>query len=571
MDHLSEVPATPGQEFVLSGIFKDFPSSPTGHFLEHLSSDDAHADHDIFTSSTVGSPQGCGTCTSLRNLTPDARSSSGRIRFGVESLDDLLGGGIKRGTVIDLAGDSSSGKTQLVLQLILRATLGLATVSSASHRQSGSSSSDPARSTIIPAPKFDQAESVVLFLAGPKTAGLQVTNRLRSMLYASYGFSENAVRSQAWRPRKEDSPTITQKRQRDASENFSEPVTLAALASIADRMFSNLHISFIPTIEHLQHMLTSDLRLLKERLATTNAPLGLIILDNLPSVLSVSQDSTFQGMMQRSRVISEMFTNLKELSAPAPAWRNQALPSSLGLQMGSAVLVINHLASGQTAARAHLIDRGLRSERDSSILKAAATPNYETQAFYSSGLQSTLYCLARNTEDHSAAADMLSENTDHDPLASTPKVAQGGPAWTSAVNARIILLRSSQNVPIPSATQGANAQVVGRLAVVRQVSLSFCAWTHSGPQHGPANFVITASGCESVNAEVVTCLAALRLPKSLIPELASKEEADKVPQVDNEIWSQQSEIPDEEFLQALQKVEAFCTPAERDTMCADGM
>lgn len=39
------------------------------------------------------------------------------IRTGLEKLDDILGGGLRNGTIIDIFGPSGSGKTQLTLQI----------------------------------------------------------------------------------------------------------------------------------------------------------------------------------------------------------------------------------------------------------------------------------------------------------------------------------------------------------------------------------------------------------------------------------------------------------------------
>lgn len=39
------------------------------------------------------------------------------IKTGLKKLDDILGGGLRNGTIIDIFGPSSSGKTQLALQI----------------------------------------------------------------------------------------------------------------------------------------------------------------------------------------------------------------------------------------------------------------------------------------------------------------------------------------------------------------------------------------------------------------------------------------------------------------------
>ena len=43
----------------------------------------------------------------------------GMIRTGLEKLDQILGGGLKRSTITDIFGASGTGKTQLALQIIL--------------------------------------------------------------------------------------------------------------------------------------------------------------------------------------------------------------------------------------------------------------------------------------------------------------------------------------------------------------------------------------------------------------------------------------------------------------------
>lgn len=41
------------------------------------------------------------------------------ISTGLKKLDEILGGGIKNGNIIDIYGESSTGKTQLALQIII--------------------------------------------------------------------------------------------------------------------------------------------------------------------------------------------------------------------------------------------------------------------------------------------------------------------------------------------------------------------------------------------------------------------------------------------------------------------
>jgi DNA repair protein RAD51 len=45
------------------------------------------------------------------------------IKTGLEKLDDILGGGIKNGTITDIFGASGTGKTQLVLQIMVNSLL----------------------------------------------------------------------------------------------------------------------------------------------------------------------------------------------------------------------------------------------------------------------------------------------------------------------------------------------------------------------------------------------------------------------------------------------------------------
>jgi DNA repair protein RAD51 len=45
------------------------------------------------------------------------------IKTGLEKLDDILGGGIKNGTITDIFGASGTGETQLVLQIMVNSLL----------------------------------------------------------------------------------------------------------------------------------------------------------------------------------------------------------------------------------------------------------------------------------------------------------------------------------------------------------------------------------------------------------------------------------------------------------------
>lgn len=45
------------------------------------------------------------------------------IKTGVKNLDDILGGGIRNGTITDIFGSSGTGKTQLALQIIVNSLL----------------------------------------------------------------------------------------------------------------------------------------------------------------------------------------------------------------------------------------------------------------------------------------------------------------------------------------------------------------------------------------------------------------------------------------------------------------
>lgn len=77
------------------------------------------------TQATPGSnSSGRVSDTTLR--TPAPLSPAAVIGFGDASLDALLGGGVPCRALTELCGESSSGKTQLALQLCLRVQLPVA-------------------------------------------------------------------------------------------------------------------------------------------------------------------------------------------------------------------------------------------------------------------------------------------------------------------------------------------------------------------------------------------------------------------------------------------------------------
>ncbi|CEH15006.1 DNA repair protein RHP57 [Ceraceosorus bombacis] len=85
-----------------------------GHEWEHAN----RAGESEQASSEVGTQEQSRSTAARRGLEGD------RLSVGDDTLDDLLGGGVRCGMLTEVVGESSSGKTQLLLQLAAATALG---------------------------------------------------------------------------------------------------------------------------------------------------------------------------------------------------------------------------------------------------------------------------------------------------------------------------------------------------------------------------------------------------------------------------------------------------------------
>ncbi|KDN52122.1 hypothetical protein K437DRAFT_272812 [Tilletiaria anomala UBC 951] len=622
------VAATPGQDEVSLTLF-DYSSLPPGAYptcsLASTSADAFLAEPTTGRQTCKKNAQAVG-CRSAE-ASGSRFFSEGVVPTGVKSLDTMLNGGLRRGTITDLAGESGSGKTQLIIQTIMSTLLGIKMVDALDSIDLFAD--DPQR---IPPlgdrrspepPHWEAAGGVALLLTGGKAAAHKVVNRLVEMVQTRY-----ASRTQERHPRQEQHLSFSQptssgifkgsgrKRSHKSMQTDTEEASPASRSGAEScvhirRMLQNLHIAHAPNFEALHRILHHTLPSFQDTLSLSStrgarhanqnsAPLDLIVIDNLATVLNEVHGNNVEGMMQRSRMLCDLSEQLKYVAAGSSV---DSLDEHRP-HLGSAVLVVNHLADALESTR--LFSERCNKLRDSTTFSLLADPasdlssdapsnfvepddlhappDFELQAAHSSGLITSLCKLdyASTGGSGGGAVDTFSIPAEANSNVASGKVAQLGPVWTSCVNARVLLNKTRQRIALPLSLSAADSagcftpstgQTVrqkhpnnSQLVCVRQAAVSFSSWCASGLElDEPAHFVITQKGLITVPPDSIQCSPAITVARDPISQGTAKAKTDPRQEVSpsedelgfygSEHWIDGSTLTEEDLLQAAQEAE----------------
>ncbi|KAK0525720.1 hypothetical protein OC834_005059 [Tilletia horrida] len=422
------------------------------------------------------------------------------LSTGDRRLDQMLGGGLRRGTVTEIVGESSAGKSQLALQIAMHAVLGL-----------GSDSSE----------RYDRSRRpngvAILTPQGEATA----SSLINRMVELAKAVPQRIIGSDASGSR------------RGAQEVDAHVKTV----------LRNVHVACLQDADALDHALAYTLPGLQQRLRSQQSrdigPVNLVIIESLPAFL---QDNTvdmnqFAGRAARARLLCSIADRLRCLCFDSS--RHSASPTSSGTgaaqpieDFGPAILIINHVSDAferETAiARAMLQDGHIpvhelpletiaaenRHVLPSTLVIAADAAlepplAFDLQSVHSSGLLATIptsISAAGVRAQRDASGQELPADMDDfaRALKGRLKLAQLGNVWTNCIGARLMLSRTSRRVPasiVPDYAQwaaesgGSGSKTKARLRVlpVRHASLAFSSHSPSGVgSDSQSDFVITS-------------------------------------------------------------------------------
>ncbi|KAE8212592.1 hypothetical protein CF327_g3781 [Tilletia walkeri] len=435
--------------------------------------------------------------------------STGEVR-----LDRILGGGMRRGTVTEIVGESSSGKTQLVLQMAVHTVLGI-------RADEPDVEWDPSR----------RPSGVAILTPHGEAAASSLISRLVELATALPQCRPRNAREgdgRGGRRRRQGTPASIH----NLEDSMGEHV---------DVILRNVHVACLRDADALDHALAYTLPGLQQRLRTGNerdkGPLDLVIIEGLPAFLqddSVDMNK-FQGRFMRAKLLCSIADKLRCLSLNSRSRNGNMGATTVEScvrheDYGPAILVINHVSDAFD--REAGIVRAVLQEGHFSIhelqLHAAASENertlpstlaisaesaldpplaFDLQSIHSSGLLSTIPSSVgaagiRPQRDASGHELPLELDDFARALKGRLKSAQLGNVWANCINARLVLSRTARRVPtsiIPSVWQGdkgleerkSKSQL--RVLPVRRANLAFSSFVPSGiGSNASLDFVITS-------------------------------------------------------------------------------
>jgi hypothetical protein len=463
-------------------------------------------------------------------------SAGALLQTGDARIDALLGGGVQRGSLTELVGErcvclpscfstlcshcctSSSGKTQLLLQLAVHTALGLASASLSSASSTPSSSSAAGRAARWHAPQG------VAYLS---TSGLASASALVRRLVeisdhsvlASLRPSSSAASSGAGAGRaKQARPSVYE----------AEEVELAR-----ERMLANVHLACVGDGEALEHALLYTLPALIHRCSSDAkdaaaaqqreeggggaAEIGLIIIDDLPALFQEDNNSgSMSSLVARSRMLFELADRLKVL-AHCGGREDASTVSSTSAEHTAttpkrrpiAVVVVNHVSDVFERERALAISSGrellslsssapasrsiadlprtLRTAREAGLDAPLA---FVQQAATFSGLYATNDALLEALRRGEDARGI-------DAATSRLKQAALGLPWVNGINTRLLLSKSPRKT---AGGAGEEGEAGRKEQQVRRATLLFSPFASAQKS---VRFVIGPGGVRSLEEDAI--------------------------------------------------------------------
>ncbi|PWN28340.1 hypothetical protein BDZ90DRAFT_259389 [Jaminaea rosea] len=422
-----------------------------------------------------------------------ARNDVDWVCLGDKLLDEAIGGrGLRKGMLTDVVGESSSGKSQLVMQMAVHAALGL------DHDDDDEDEE---------AWGFNRARasSVAFLLSEGDIQSLNFSGRMVEMARATL--------ARRWNERLRRTGLVV-KTEQDAG----------ALAAYLDEatalLLSNLHIAKVVDMDALEHAVMYTLPGLAARLeqppasASTSRPaappLGLVIVDNIASIYHpVEAGTSFQALIERSRHSALLANELRRIATTCSGGA------------GCAVVVVNHVQDcfeRENEAARRIVAQQQLGKRAKSGDRTRGRPTSSSSAASPAPLPPLTYA-AQSPFFTGHLATMLSAAVPHDAdqrvsLALLPthryKQAALSNTWNNCINARLVLCRSHVTLDDEGGGGGESRAIGvsmageegmkdeksklggGDIVALRTLHLIFSPWC---PPRS-AQFLVTQAGCQ---------------------------------------------------------------------------
>lgn len=445
-----------------------------------------------------------------------------------------------------LPASSSSGKTQLLLQTALYTALGLAS----DPLQQFEASHAAEASIVFRALKgYGMKErgarsSIAILTPDGSGAGLMMTRRLCEMC-------DYAIRERWYGMRAQQAKQCETQQQQEPSDRptfgagrFHDPddvevvdelvVDLERLIAISKALLlKNVHFLSIKSYDEVDHAISYMLPALADQLAsTTQSPLQLIILDDLPAMLLGAEPAgQMQRAVHRSQMICELSDKLRRLAlyCAGPAGHESS---------AAAIVLGNHVVDSfeRTKELAIPVLRSIweKSQRHSSsgegyaLFDAAGDPpplQADQQELFFSGVLSsahpTLLGRARSRavfRQGGGPTGKMSEEEIWNSVASGLKMAALGYQWANCISVRLMLHRTAKRIDWARVQDGSMKPLEDwedeegyeedekerqKMHNVRRAVLIKSPFVQSGALYEPSvDFVVLGRGIRSVRKQM---------------------------------------------------------------------
>ncbi|UZJ57493.1 hypothetical protein CBS101457_006813 [Exobasidium rhododendri] len=392
------------------------------------------------------------------------------LRTGDGKVDELLGGGLRRGCLTEIVGESACGKTQLAMQTALFTALGLTTLEEDDigiDAPIAKGQNDLYTSLrgcgIRPVPLTN---SVVFINSGGDTTSRQIIRRMDQMLRIMV--EERWVQSRRSSSRKKS--TKRPRREGDvgrSSGTFLEEEDCAstlrdAMDQAQKQLWENVHLSSPKDYESLEHVVTYQLPVLSSRIRRqSKVPIGLVIIDDLPSFfIEENDDAATQGkegwIVKRSRLLCEISDKLKRFAVSC-CGDDKTISSPFS---STAIMVMNQVidtfASNAEVLRTAVI--GSRSIHMESFLQGSTRPvlSSSVQEGFYNGVLASVDAFAIEEAQLRLSQSKKENQISHDKeeeevlqfVKSASKMASLGHTWANCINVRIMLAHTKRQVHV---------------------------------------------------------------------------------------------------------------------------
>jgi hypothetical protein len=367
------------------------------------------------------------------------------LSTGDSVIDELLGGGVRRGCLTEIVGESSSGKSQLGMQTAVFTAIGLAPISA--QDDFISEEDDDLYEALGGRGIRSKSETgcVAILNSGGAAVGRMMIRRMVELT--------NFLVEERWKlgnEKREASQTLKRRKTNSAEEDekaglFREDGKRSSLEEAQQmakaRLLDNIKLCSPKDYESLEHTVSYFLPALIEGIRQQGkAPLTLVILDDLPTMLIEEGDSINQKehTLRRSRFVCEIADRLKRLSVTE---------GGSNLNSAVAILVMNQVVDAMARNKKLFLPLLLPTadpeDNDDEISEGPPPLSSAFQDGFFNGLLASAdeRSIADAREDIAQGKD---EEEAINRVSSTSKMAALGYSWVNCINVRIMLTRTKR-------------------------------------------------------------------------------------------------------------------------------